>query len=80
MARVASIVALALVSLVVVLGGFWLNYVYRGATPYDEVGIGLNAALPRPMRAFACRALRERHGNVLPPHGCQDFDFWPARR
>lgn len=80
MGRIVLVVAGALLSLVVALGGFWLNYVYRGATPYDEVGIELNSRMPRPLRERACRTLRERHGPVVPPYGCADFDFWPSRR
>ena len=80
MGRLIVVVAAALFSVVIVLGGFWLNYVFRTPTPYDEVGIGLNSALPRPLREFACRRLRERHGAVVPPHGCADFEFWPTRR
>lgn len=78
MGKVAVIAASALFSLAVVIGGFWLNYVYRTATPYDEIGIELNSRMPRPLREWACRRLQERHGRVIPPYGCADFESWPT--
>ena len=78
--RLGLVVVLMLGVVVVVLGGFWADYIFRKDTPYDEVGIGLNSSLPRPVREYGCRTLKERHGNVVPPYGCADFPFWSTRR
>jgi hypothetical protein len=53
-----------------VLGGRWLYYVTRSASPYDEVGIGLMLYMPEPLRAWGCARLKERFPRQLPPAGC----------
>ena len=54
------------------LGGRWYLYVTNGATPYDEMGIELNGMMPGPLNDWACRRLRARFPEALPPGGCAD--------
>lgn len=67
--------ALVAMTVVVLLWGFaltavWLAYIY-GDEPYYETGMALNAALPVPLRAWACDRLAEQiaPGDPL-PQGC----------
>jgi hypothetical protein len=52
------------------LTAVWLAYIY-GDEPYYETGMALNAALPVPLRAWACDRLAEQiaPGDPL-PQGC----------
>jgi hypothetical protein len=67
-------IAMASVTVLVILGatlGYqWHNYVTAGASPYDEVGISINSALPRPLRVWGCAQIEARFRGALPPLGC----------
>lgn len=58
------------VLLLVVLGTFgvrWYAYVTNTGSPFDEVGIGLNARVPEPLRAWGCGRLKATFGGSTPP-------------
>ena len=65
-----------LAGVAIVLGAFgtfgwrWYSYVTAGASPYDEVGIGLNSRLPAPLRVCGCARIAERFPGSVPPYGC----------
>ncbi|MBX4906462.1 MULTISPECIES: hypothetical protein [Rhizobium] len=67
LARLLLTVALAFV---VVIGFRWYRYVSNTESPYDEVGITLNSAMPSPINAWGCAKLKETFSGVLPPYGC----------
>lgn len=65
-------VALGLVS---VIGFRYYVYVTNTQSPYDEVGIELNQAMPGPIRDWGCGKLKDTFGKkALPPLGCQSTD------
>jgi hypothetical protein len=56
---------------VVILTGFrWYRYISNTDTPYDEIGITLNNAMPGPINALGCAKLKATFANSLPPYGC----------
>lgn len=62
------------VLLLAILGTFgvrWYAYVTNTGSPFDEVGIGLNARVPEPLRAWGCGRLKATFADrTLPPQGC----------
>ena len=53
------------------LGGRYYKYVTNARTPFDEVGISLNALVPGPVRDWGCGKLKQTfEGKTAPPHGC----------
>lgn len=62
------------VLLLAVLGTFglrWVRYVTNADTPFDAVGIGLNARVPEPLRRWGCARLAATFGaSTPPPPGC----------
>lgn len=62
---------LAVALAVVVLTGFrWYRYVTNTDTPYNEIGITLNNAMPSPINIWGCAKLKTTFANSLPPYGC----------
>ena len=57
-----------------VLGFRWYQYVGNSESPFDEVGIALNATMPGPVRQWGCHRLKLTFGNGLPPRGCVTSD------
>ena len=72
--------ALALIGTVVlgtmiVIGGRYYVYVTNTQSPYDEVGIMLNGAMPAIVRSWGCGKLKGTFGTkTLPPLGCAGSD------
>jgi len=63
--------AIALVAIGLVLFGRFYWYVNHGASPYDEVGIGLAGLMPGPIRDWGCARLDQRFPrNAVPPMHC----------
>jgi hypothetical protein len=64
------------IAVVLALGGTfgyqWYSYVTAGLSPYDEVGISINSALPRSLRVWGCAQMEPRFPGALPPLGCGD--------
>lgn len=53
------------------LGYQWHSYVTNTHSPYDEVGMALNGAMPPPLNKWGCDQLHATFGNVLPPLNCE---------
>ncbi len=61
------------------LGVRWYGYVTGSDTPFDEVGVDLNARVPGPLRRWGCDRLKARFAaRTPPPSGCGSDDD-PAR-
>jgi hypothetical protein len=43
-------------------------------SPYNEVGIDLNSAMPAPIRKWGCDKLHATFPKAQPPNGCQADD------
>ena len=72
--RLVTIIVLAPLVIVAVLGGFWAYQTLTITEPYDEVWIGLNSRLPDTLRAWSCGEVRGRvTGSMLAPMGCEGF-------
>ncbi|WP_027668281.1 hypothetical protein [Rhizobium leguminosarum] len=55
----------------VVFTGFrWYRYITNTDSPYDEIGITLDNAMPSPINAWGCAKLKTTFGSSLPPYGC----------
>jgi len=78
MRRLARIFVITLVAGVVLFGQRWYSYVTNTTSPYDEVGIQINSALPAPIRKWGCDKLRKNFPNAQPPEGClaRDGQSW----
>lgn len=74
MMRFVRILLIAVIALVVVIGGRWYQYITNTTSPYDEVGISLNNYMPVPIRQWGCAQLKKNFGNNLPPYGCSGGD------
>ena len=48
----------------------WYQWATAGESPYDEVGIDVNNAMPGPLHRWACARIAERFPRTLPPSGC----------
>lgn len=59
---------------VIFVGQRWYTYVTNKTSPYDEVGIQLNSAMPSPVRKWGCDQLHATFAKALPPYGCQSDD------
>ncbi|MDR9763330.1 hypothetical protein RJJ37_27500 [Rhizobium redzepovicii] len=69
--RLLLVIALA----VVVFTGFrWYRYVSNTDSPYDEIGITLNDAMPGPINSWGCAKLKTTFAGSLPPLGCAGAD------
>ncbi|MBB3523888.1 hypothetical protein [Rhizobium sp. BK456] len=69
--RLLLVIALA----VVVFTGFrWYRYVSNTDSPYDEIGITLNDAMPAPINSWGCAKLKTTFAGSLPPLGCAGAD------
>jgi len=69
--RLLLVIALA----VVVFTGFrWYRYVSNTDSPYDEIGITLNDAMPGPINNWGCAKLKTTFAGSLPPLGCAGAD------
>ncbi|WP_375464718.1 hypothetical protein [uncultured Methylobacterium sp.] len=68
---VAAILVGAL-TLTGILGWKWYSHVTAGSSPYDEIGIDVNARLPAPIREWGCARIMERFPRAVPPYGCQN--------
>lgn len=67
----ATIVLSLLIAVVGVLGYKWYAYVTNTTSPYDEIGIELNARAPGPINAWGCAQLKARFGaRTVPPYAC----------
>lgn len=74
MRRIARIFIISLIAGVLLFGQRWYSYVTNTTSPYDEVGIEINSALPAPIRKWGCDKLHERFPDARPPNGCQTPD------
>lgn len=74
MKKLLQVVAMMAIAAVAVLGGRWYMYVTNTESPYDEIGINLNNAMPGSINKWGCDKLHATFGNVLPPYGCQAGD------
>ncbi|RDL51707.1 hypothetical protein BLJAPNOD_02844 [Ensifer sp. M14] len=70
MKKMIRILLTIVIATTVVLGFRWYQYVDNRQSPFDEVGIALNAMMPGPVRQWGCGRLKRTFGNGLPPHGC----------
>ncbi len=74
-ASTRRLVLLGVPLFVVVLTGFrWYRYVSNTDSPYDEVGITHNKAMPGPINSWGCAKLKTTFANSLPPYGCAAGD------
>lgn len=77
--RLVAPLALMLVLVAVMLGGYWVFLTKTLDQPYDEIWIGLNSRLPEPLRAWACGDMAARLGPAtVPPYGCEGLWEAPA--
>ena len=61
-----------LVLALLVVGGYWAYYVFAAASPYDGIGVAINARLPDQARAYGCAELKKRHASAqAAPEGCE---------
>lgn len=74
MRRVGRTIFIIIVAGLIFFGQRWYNYVTNKTSPYDEVGIQINSALPAPLRKWGCDKLHANFANALPPLGCQAGD------
>lgn len=74
MKKVLQVLIVIVVGVVVMFGGRWYLYVATASSPYDEVGIALNGAMPAPLRQWGCARLHARFPGQLPPYGCAGAD------
>lgn len=70
LAQVLTVVAAIAIGILGVTGWQWYRWATAGDSPYDEVGIGLNATMPGPLHDWACRRISQRFPRSLPPYGC----------
>ncbi len=67
----------AIIAVAAVLGGRWFYYVAFADSPFDEVGIQINALMPGPINRFGCDLLEQRFGTkTMPPMGCGKDGKW----
>ncbi|PDS63391.1 hypothetical protein CO653_22770 [Rhizobium anhuiense] len=60
---------------VVIFTGFrWYRYITNTDSPYDEIGITLNNAMPGPINSWGCAKLKITFAGSLPPYGCAAAD------
>ena len=69
LARSLVITAVLLIAVLAVPGWEWYRWATSAASPYDEVGIGLNAYVPGPLHDWACGQIAQRFPGSLPPAG-----------
>ncbi|HVZ03779.1 hypothetical protein [Hyphomicrobium sp.] len=74
MHRVARTILIIIIAGVIFFGQRWYRYVNNKTSPYDEVGIELNSAMPAPVRKWGCDKLHANFPKSLPPYGCQAED------
>lgn len=74
MKKLIRILLTIVVAATAVLGFRWYQYVDNKESPFDEVGIALNVAMPGPINHWGCDRLKLTFGNGLPPHGCATVD------
>jgi hypothetical protein len=74
MQKAARTFLIIVVAAVIFFGQRWYTYVNNKTSPYDEVGIQINSALPSPIRKWGCDKLHGNFANALPPYGCQSSD------
>ena len=48
----------------------WYRWATAGDSPYDEIGIDVNAYMPAPLRGWACGRIAQRFPGSIPPYGC----------
>jgi hypothetical protein len=76
-AGLGSLAAMAIVAVLIVLGGRWYYYVAFAEDPFDEVGIGLNSMMPGPVNEWGCAMLKQRfEKTTIPPMGCGQGVRW----
>jgi hypothetical protein len=69
--KIASIALIAVVAFVAMVGGRYYRYATNTRTPFDEVGIRLNALMPGPIRDWGRGKLKQTfETKTAPPHGC----------
>lgn len=69
--RFAVIGPVLLLAVLGIFGLRWYRYVTNAETPFDEVGIDLNARVPEPLRRWGCGRLEASFGaGTPPPRGC----------
>ena len=68
-----KIIAYALLIFVAVVGPFsfvYYRYVTNTDSPYSDIGITLNGAVPGFVQDWGCGKLKENFARQLPPLGC----------
>lgn len=73
--RLVGALALMLVLVLAMLGGYWAFLTLTIDQPYHEMWINLNAPLPEPLRAWSCGEVAARVAAGIPPYGCEGL--WP---
>ncbi len=70
MKKLLTVLLVAVMAVIGVIGGRWLLYVTNTSDPLDEVGIELNSRMPEPLRQWGCSQLKANFADRLPPYGC----------
>lgn len=71
LAQALVAIAAIVIAMLAVTGWQWFRWAAAGDSPYDEVGIGLNAYMPAPLHDWACGRIAQRFPGSLPPYGCR---------
>jgi hypothetical protein len=74
MHKAARTILIIIIAFVLFFGQRWYAYVTNKTSPYNEVGIELNSAMPAPIRKWGCDKLHATFPKALPPKGCQADD------
>jgi hypothetical protein len=74
MHKAARTLLIIIIAFVIFFGQRWYAYVTNKTSPYNEVGIELNSAMPAPVRKWGCDKLHETFPKAQPPNGCQADD------
>ncbi|MFA5958238.1 hypothetical protein [Hyphomicrobium sp.] len=74
MKKAGRTLLIIIVAGVIFFGQRWYSYVNNKTSPYDEVGIQINSAMPGPIRKWGCDKLHANFASALPPYGCQAPD------
>ena len=74
MRKAGRTLLIIIVAAVIFFGQRWYNYVTNKTSPYDEVGIQINSALPAFARKWGCDKLRTTFPKAEPPTGCEAED------
>lgn len=74
MQKTGRTLLIIIVAGVIFVGQRWYDYVTNKTSPYDEVGIQINSALPAFARKWGCDKLHATFPKAAPPTGCEAAD------